>query len=73
MYSSRMFIIESTVAKAYVVWKIVVLSKELGFHNIILEDDALKIVHVLCNEAQLWSRYENLIDDSKLILDGLKS
>lgn len=73
MYSSRMFIIESTVAKAYVVWKTVVLSKELGFHNIILEDDALKIVHALCNEAQLWSRYGNLIDDSKLILDGLKS
>lgn len=49
------------------------IGRDLGIHNIILEGDALKIVHLLRNEGQSQSRYDNLIDDLNTMLNNLHS
>lgn len=47
--------------------------KDLGFQNIILEGDTLDIVQILQKEYQSWSRYGNLIEDLKTLLNSLMS
>lgn len=40
--------------------------------NVILDGDAMEIVHALWNNDQSWSRYGNLIDDAKILLHSLQ-
>lgn len=49
-------------------WKVVEFGRSLGIHNIILEDNAMKVVHAFRKEDQSWSRYGNLIDNAKITL-----
>lgn len=42
MYSSKPYITDSIVAKAFVAWKAVKFDKYMGIQNIILDSDALK-------------------------------
>lgn len=38
--------------ETYAAWKAVVFYRDLGLLNVIMEGDALEIVHVLCKEEQ---------------------
>jgi hypothetical protein len=50
MCSSMKFIIDPTMGEAFAAWKAMVFGRNLGLHNVILEDDALEIVHALRRE-----------------------
>ena len=67
MCSSMKFIINPTMVEDYVAWKVVVFCRDLGLKNVILEGDTLNIVHVLHKEEHSWSRYGNLLADTKFI------
>jgi hypothetical protein len=48
-----------------------VFGVELGYQRIILEGDALEIVQALRNKDPSWSRYGQLIEDTKAKLNSL--
>jgi transcription initiation factor TFIIIB Brf1 subunit/transcription initiation factor TFIIB len=70
MCSSMKFIIDPTMVEDYVAWKVVVFCRDLGLKNVILKGDALDIVNVLRKEEHSWSRYENLLANTKFILNN---
>jgi hypothetical protein len=49
--------------------------KELSLHNIILEDDALQVVKVKAVSFNIhnWSKYSQLVDDTRKMLNSLFS
>lgn len=51
------FIIDSTIAEAVAAWKAVEFYRNLGILRLILEDDALEVVHTLWQEVSCWSQY----------------
>lgn len=69
--TSRMYITDLTMAEAYATWKAVLFGKDPSLRNAILEGDFMKIVQAFCKEDQLWQRYSNLIEVSKIILHSL--
>jgi hypothetical protein len=69
MCSSKSYIIKPTITT----WKVVEFGRNLGIHNIILEDNAMEVVHVFRKENQSWSKYGNLIDNAKITLHSLQS
>jgi hypothetical protein len=71
--SSKPYITNPIVADAIFAWKAVEFGKDLGIQNIILEGNALDIVHALLKEEQFWSRYGNLLNNSKTLLNSLQS
>lgn len=71
--SSKPYITNPTVADAFFAWKAVEFGRDLGIQNTILEGNALDIVHALRKEEQSWSRYGNLLDNSKTLLNSLQS
>jgi hypothetical protein len=48
-------------------------NKEMGFHDIILEEDALQIVNAIKATCNNWSSFDHIIDDIKLELRQLQS
>lgn len=58
-------IFDIAVAEAFAAWKVVKFSKDMGFLNVFVERDALKIVHAWQKEGRCGSRYGKLIDDAK--------
>jgi hypothetical protein len=51
---------------AVTAWIVVEFSRELGFQNIIMEGDALEIVHALQKEGCYWT-YRQLVEDANLL------
>jgi ribonuclease HI len=47
--------------------------KELDLHNIILEGDALQVVKVVSFNVRNWRRIEQLVDDTRIMLNSLSS
>ncbi len=47
--------------------------RDMGLHSVILEGYALKVAQAFQNEDSLWQRYDNLIEDSNVILSNLES
>ncbi len=52
---------------------VVETSKEMGFHDIILERDAIQIVNVNKMPGNNWSSIGHIVDDIKLELKRLRS
>jgi hypothetical protein len=50
----------------------VVFARELRHQEVELEGDALQIVHVLKKEMNNWCKYDQLIEDARIILDSLR-
>lgn len=73
MFFYRRFIIDLIVAEAYAAMKVVVFGRDMGLYTIILESDALEIIHVLRKEEQSCSKHGTLIDDLELILHNIQS
>jgi hypothetical protein len=47
--------------------------KELSLHNIILEGDVLQVVKAMSSNIYNWSRFRQLVDDTRIILNSLFS
>lgn len=55
------YIIDPTVAEAFAAWKAVVFGKDLGLYNyVILDGNALEIVHTPRREDQTWAKYREI-------------
>jgi len=47
--------------------------KKLGLHNIILKGDVLQVVKAMSSNVYNWSRFRQLVDDTRIILNSLFS
>lgn len=73
MCITKTYVIDPTMEKALVAWKAVEFWRDLEFQRVLVEEDALKIVHALQKKERCWSRYEQLIDDVKTMLNSFQS
>jgi ribonuclease HI len=71
MCTSVDFIIDPTVAEAMALWKAVSCCLDLGFSRIHLEGDALEVVQALKQTGSCWSRYGQIIEDTRSQLNGI--
>lgn len=67
------FIIDPTTAEAVAAWKAVAFCSDLGFQLVIFEGDALEIVNALRQDSPCWSRYGQMIEDTKVHLHSFPS
>jgi ribonuclease HI len=58
------YIVALDIAEAMAVLRALHFSRELGFYMVILEGDALQVVHALEKGWRTWSRYAHLIEDT---------
>lgn len=71
MCSTKPYISDPFVAEVVAAWKVVKFRRELGFQNIMMEGDMPEIVHALQKEGCCWSMYGQLIDDARILLNGI--
>lgn len=67
------FITDPTVTEAVALWKVASFCLELGFQRLHLEGDALEIVQTLQQRDSCFSRYGQLIDDTRVRLSSLQT
>jgi hypothetical protein len=48
-------------------------SRDLGFRKIFLEGDMLQVVNAVTSRGPNWSRYEQIIDDIKGVLNCMQN
>jgi ribonuclease HI len=73
MYTTVPFIIDPTIAEAISAWKAIVFCKNLGLQYIFLEGDTMKIVNNFRQENSCWNQYDQLIEDTRIMLNSLQS
>lgn len=66
------YIIDPTMAETYAAWNAVFFGRDLGIRNVIMEGDALKIIHAFQTKDQLLQRYGTLIEDTKIVLHSFQ-
>jgi hypothetical protein len=59
--------------EAVVASKVVKFSSDLRFQNIMMEEDALKTVHALRRDGSCLSKYGQLVNDAKIVLNNFRS
>jgi ribonuclease HI len=69
--TTKNFLVTSKVTKVLVALHVVETCKEMGFHDIILEGDALQIVNVIKAPGKIWSSFGHIVDGIKLELSQL--
>jgi len=67
------FLVTPKVVEALAALHAVEISKWMGFHDIILEEDALQIVNAIKVTGNIWSNFGHIVDDIKLELRQLRS
>jgi ribonuclease HI len=67
------FVTDPTVAEAVAAWKTIGFCCDQGFSHLILEGDALEIVHGLNKDSSSWCRYGQLLSDSRECLTRFES
>jgi ribonuclease HI len=65
LHASQMHLLDPTSMEAYAVWKAIQLGRDLGLPRVMLEGDALTIVHALQTADHSWQLFGNLIEASK--------
>jgi ribonuclease HI len=70
MCCSIPFINEPSTAEAIALWKAVSFCVELGIPRLHMEGDSLEVVQALQQPESCWSRYGQLIDDTRSRLDS---
>jgi hypothetical protein len=61
------------VAKAHGALSVVEFSRDMGLQSIILEDESLQVVKALTTQNQNWSKYGQILDDTKGVLNLLRN
>jgi ribonuclease HI len=67
------YITAPDIAEATATLRAVYFCQELGFHQVILEGDALLVVQALNTGGTNWCRYGHLLDEAKGILNSFQS
>jgi hypothetical protein len=70
---TRLGHLEPVAAEALVAFHASFFCKKLGLHNIILEGDVFQIVKAVSSNVRNCSRYDQLVDDTRIILNSLFS
>lgn len=70
---STCIVAEPVVAEEIVTLHAVELSYDFGLHNIILEGDSMQRVNAVNTIGQNWSRYKQIVENIKGILNILKN
>jgi hypothetical protein len=71
MCSSKPFLLDPVSAEAFAAWRMAGFCGSLGARHIVVEGDALEIVHALRKDSACWGRYGNLVDDAKNLLNSI--
>lgn len=69
----KVFYNDPTVVEAVAAWKAIKFGKDLKIQRIIVKVNALKIVYALWQDGCCWTRYGQLIDYVKIMLNSLYS
>lgn len=64
MSASKGYIIDLGIAEAIAALRATSFCRELGHQRVVLEDDALQVVHALRNEDRNISKYDHLIEET---------
>ncbi|GLT61043.1 hypothetical protein SLA2020_337780 [Shorea laevis] len=67
------FLTEPVVAEAIAALQAAEFSRDLGLPSIILEGDSLQVVKAVAATSPNWSRHGQIIEDIKIVLQGLGS
>jgi hypothetical protein len=67
------FITDPSIAEAVATWKATVFCCDQGFQSVILEGDALEIVQAFRQEGPSWSKYGQIIANSRTRLNSIQS
>ncbi len=71
MLAPKDYITNPDIAKATAAWRAALFCKELGYQRVELEGDALQVVQALQKEGCNWSKYDYLIEEACMVLNGL--
>lgn len=66
-------ITEPIIAKATTALWPVLFTRELGLQKVELEGDPLQVVQAMRNEKKNWCRYDQLINDARVVLNCLQN
>jgi hypothetical protein len=73
MTMTRLSHLEPIAVETLAAFQASIFCKELCIYNIILEGDALQVVKVVSSSAHNWSRFRQLVDNTRIILNSLSS
>jgi ribonuclease HI len=69
--SPRNHITAPDIAEAVAALRAVTFCREVGFSKVVLEGDALQVVHALKSSTRNWSSYGHLIEEARSHLKGM--
>jgi ribonuclease HI len=70
-HDSSIYIIDSDVAEVVTAWKAMTFCREMGFRELIFEGDSMNVVTTLRHETSCWSRFGQIIEDTKIKIHSL--
>ncbi|KAF5462772.1 hypothetical protein F2P56_018753 [Juglans regia] len=73
LQAQKVLFVDSFMAEAYALMLAVIFCRDMGIQDIIMEGDALQVIHVLNKATTDWSQGGVLIANAKMILNTLHS
>lgn len=72
LHSPKCNSLDPTMVESFVALRAVVFAKEMGWQKVELEGDALQVIMALRKDNKNWSRYGQVIDDTRIVLNSFQ-